>query len=277
MYKVHPTFIPCHDVVFSMMFEDSYLFCALIKAVTGRDIELQDAPFSQISKREKATLSAVRFDLFAHTAQGTFSIDMQRTFNENLINRIIYYACRLISTQSVKEMRYSDLQPVSVSFIMSEKPSDCATAVRYITTAYKDTHEQFSDLLNIALVYVPTVIETSDKYSELRIFSEFFCITNDNDMKEFEDSYKITDLGVKLMQTYSNTLYNQKAMEAFAQEPYYTVKDAEWLAQGIFESYMKRTEENEKKTLKKLIGKVSPEDLAEAFDMPVDKIRKLLE
>jgi hypothetical protein len=254
-------FVPCHDVVFSLMFEDSELFTRLIKAVTGKEIELIDKPFSQISKRENALLASIRFDLFANTKSGMFSVDMQRTYDENLTNRIVYYACRMLSVQKVKKMRYSDLDPVSVSFIMTDKPSESENAIRYVKAAYTDTGEPFSELLNIALVYVNKVRTTEETNSELRIFAEFFSINDDSDWAAFEKTYKDTDLGGKLMQKYSKVTLNEEALRAFAKEPYYDKKDVERILTG--------------RLLRGLKKKYPLSDLAEALNLSMEEAQSL--
>jgi hypothetical protein len=262
MFSINKDFIPCNDVVFSMMFEDSCLFKLLVKAVTGNDIELIDEPFSQVSKRETVTLSSIRFDLFAKTTQGVFSIDMQRSVDDNLLNRIVFYACRMISSQDVVKMQYSNVLPANVSFIMSEKPSGSKNAVRYVKTAYTDTGEPFSDLLNIALVYVPTVLKTADEYSDLRIFSEFFSIGDNSDAVNFENKYKNNDLGVKLMDRYATVTFNEEALRAFAKEPYYAEKD--------FNEFTRNA-------VRKLAPRVPLEELASVFNIPLAKVKQLAE
>jgi hypothetical protein len=245
-----------------MMFEDSDLFKQLVKAVTGNDIELIDEPFSQVSKRETVTLSSIRFDLFAKTSQGMFSIDMQRSVDDNLLNRIVFYACRMISSQDVVKMQYSNVLPANVSFIMTEKPSDSKNAVRYVKAAYTDTGEPFSDLLNIALVYVPTVIKTAEPNSAIRVFSEFFSIGDASDAENFENKYKDNELGVKLMNKYNTVTFNEEALQAFAKEPYYTEKD-----------FIELT----KNAVKKLYGRIPTDELSTMFNMPVTEIQRISE
>jgi hypothetical protein len=237
------------------------LFKRLVKAVTGNEIELIDAPFSQISKRETVTLSSIRFDLFARTTHGMFSVDMQRTYGEDLLNRIIYYACRMISTQDVVDMQYSEVRLANVSFIMAEKPSGAKNAVRYVKASYTDTGEPFSELLNIALVYIPTVLKTAEEFSDLRIFAEFFSVKNDSDWEKFENKYKDNELGDKLMKEYSKISFNEEAMQAFAKEPYYSEKDIDRIA-AI-------------RAVKKLGGKVPFDVLADAFGLPLSEIREI--
>ncbi|MDR0943723.1 MAG: Rpn family recombination-promoting nuclease/putative transposase [Ruminococcus sp.] len=263
MLELKTDFIPCHDVVFSLMFEDSELFKELVKSVTGKDIELIDEPFSQVSKRERVTLSSIRFDLFAKTTQGVFSIDMQRRVDDNLVNRIIFYACRMISSQDVSRMQYSSVLPANVSFIMSEKESsENKNAVRYVKTAYTDTGEPFSDLLNIALVYVPTVLKTTPPDSAIHIFSEFFSIKEINDAENFENKYKNNDLGVKLMERYNTVVFNEEALKAFAKEPYFTDK---------------YTEERNKEIIRELSPIVPLEKLASALKLSLSEVKRLAE
>jgi hypothetical protein len=269
MFKVNTKFIPCHDVVFSMMFEQSDLFKQLVKAVTGSDIELIDTPFSQISKREAVTLSSVRFDLFAKTAHGIFSIDMQRSYGTELINRIVFYACRLISTQNVVEMKYSELQPINVSFIMAEKPSDSVNPIRYIKTVYTDTGEPFSDLINIALVYIPSILETAAADSEIRIFAEFFSIKNNDDAEKFENNYKSSALGEKLMREYSKISFNEDALRVFANDPYYSQKDFERISQD--------RDNRERTRIKKLVELIPIEKVSDIFDMSIDEVKHIAE
>jgi predicted transposase/invertase (TIGR01784 family) len=263
MSKIKGRFIPCHDVVFSLMFEDSELFTRLIKAVTGKEIELLDKPFSQISKRENVSLASIRIDLFANTTSGVFSVDMQRRIDENLADRILCYACRMISVQKVEDMQYSDLEPVSVSFIMTDKTNDSENAIRYVKAAYTDTGEPFSELINIALVYVNKVRVTEDTDSELRIFAEFFSINDDSDWETFEKTYKDTDLGGKLMRKYSKVTLNEEALRAFANEPYYDKRDDNKIIV--------------KSLLSKFPHKFTAKEVAEAYGLSLDEIRTLSE
>jgi predicted transposase/invertase (TIGR01784 family) len=266
MFHVSAQFIPCHDVVFSMMFENGDLFKQLIKAVTGNEIELIDTPYSQISKRENVPLSSVRFDLYANTTQGAFTVDMQRTLSEDFVNRVMFYACRLVSVQDVKRMKYSMLQPVNVSFIMSENSSDSKNYIRYVKALYTDTGETFSDVLNIALVFVPSVVINADTNSDIRVFAEFFSIKDNEDAKNFETTYKDNSLGEKLMREYTKIQYNEDALRAFAKDSYFTVKDLEEIQT-----------QRDTKRIKQLATMHSLEDLAKIFELPLEQIKLMAE
>ena len=52
----HAHYRPAHDVVFSILFGKRDLFCALVSAVTGEIVELEDDPHSQATLREDDVL-----------------------------------------------------------------------------------------------------------------------------------------------------------------------------------------------------------------------------
>jgi hypothetical protein len=67
------------------MFGKRKLFCWMIKAVTGDDIQLAGEPHTQADLRENdALLNTIKFDTFAETLSRTFySADMQRSYKES--------------------------------------------------------------------------------------------------------------------------------------------------------------------------------------------------
>jgi hypothetical protein len=209
---------------------------------------------------------------------------MQRSYGTELNNRILFYASRLISTQNVIDMNYADIQPVNVSFIMAEKPSGSKNSVRYVSANYQDTGEVFSDLLNIALVYVPTVVKTEDEFSDLRIFAEFFSIQNDKDWEIFEKHYKKTKLGVNLMKTYSNVSANEELLTALAKEQHYTEKDYERITKQRVEravrqtqaEYMVKQREERKLHLKSLSRILPITEIAKVYGMSENEIEEIL-
>jgi hypothetical protein len=90
--------------------------------------------------------------------------------------RTVYYACRMVSTQKVDDMAYEDLNPVHISFILTSHPDE--KPIRRVKLCDTETHEIFDDLLELTLVYIPTVLKTYDKTSDLYIFARFFRITS---------------------------------------------------------------------------------------------------
>ena len=118
----HSHFYPSNDVVFSVMFSKCNLFCALVSAVTGDKVELNENPHSQASLHEDdILLNTIRFDTFAFAKNNKlYTVDMQRSYKEARIEkRTAYYACRAISTQEVVDMAYEDLKPVNICFILT--------------------------------------------------------------------------------------------------------------------------------------------------------------
>jgi len=117
----HNHFCPCNDVVFSVMFGNSYLFCKLCSAVTGELVEIIGNPHSQATLNENdVMLNKIRFDSFAFGKSNKFySVDIQRKYKKSRQERrTVYYACRAVSTQEVRQMAYEKLKPVNISFIL---------------------------------------------------------------------------------------------------------------------------------------------------------------
>ena len=87
-------YYPCKDVVFSIMFGKSYLFCELVSAITNDKVVLNEEPHYQASLREDdVLLNSIRFDTFAKAKNEKFyTADMQRQYKESrLERRTIYY------------------------------------------------------------------------------------------------------------------------------------------------------------------------------------------
>jgi len=80
----HDHYHPSNDVVFSVMFGRRSLFCELVSAVTGDNVELDENPHSQASLREDdVQLNTNRFDTFARTKdKKIYTADMQRQYKQ---------------------------------------------------------------------------------------------------------------------------------------------------------------------------------------------------
>ena len=90
----HNHFCPCNDVVFSVMFGNSYLFCKLCSAVTGELVEIIGNPHSQATLNENdVMLNKIRFDSFAFAKSNKFySVDIQRKYKKSRQERrTVYY------------------------------------------------------------------------------------------------------------------------------------------------------------------------------------------
>jgi predicted transposase/invertase (TIGR01784 family) len=218
----HEHFCPSNDVVFAVMFGKRELFCRLIQAVTGDKIELESDPHTQATLREDdALLSIIRFDTFAPTLNDRFySLDMQRSYKgSRQERRTVYYACRAVSTQNVDDMAYEDLKPVHISFILTshkdEKP------IRHIMLCDTESLEIFDNLLELTLVYVPTVLKAYDKKSDLYIFARFFYITSQTKADTFVNDFGGHELGKELIVMYDNAVADAQDLQKIENRPYF--------------------------------------------------------
>jgi len=204
------------------MFGKSELFCRLIQAVTGDKIDLDGDPHTQATLREDdVLLNIIKFDTFAPTQNKRFySADMQRTYKESRQERrTVYYACRAVSTQNVDDMAYEDLNPVHISFILTSHEN--GKAIQHVKLCDIDTHEVFDELITLTQVYIPTVLKTYDKSSDLYIFARFFKITSHKKADAFVKKFSAHDLGKELILMYNTAIANAQELQQLESRPYF--------------------------------------------------------
>jgi len=252
------------------MFAKKNLFCALITAVTGDRIDLDGEPHSQATLREDdVLLNSIRFDTFAWAQNNRlYTADIQRSYKEaRLERRTVYYACRAISTQEVKDMAYEDLNPVNISFMLTDHNE--IKAVRQVKLCDTETFEIFDDLIEITLVHIPAVIRNTDKKSALYLFARFFSISSQVDADKFVYEFETTDLGKELIMSYNNAVANANNLQRIENSPYFITRLTE-----------AQLEEERKKTLLKVARKllsegITPEIIAKWLDLDIDIIYSL--
>ena len=270
----HSHYYPSHDVIFAILFSKRDLFCALVSAVTGDKVELDSDPHSQATLREDdALLNTIRFDTFAWALNSKlYTADMQRSYKEaRLERRTAYYTCRAISTQEVKDMAYEDLNPVNISFILTEHKEK--KAIRRIKLCDIETYEVYDDLIEITLVHIPAVIKSADKTSVLYMFARFFAISSQDDADKFVNEFEMTDLGKEIIVVYNNAVANANNLAKIETSPYFTGRLTE-----------AQLEEERKKAERKALIKTARKMLSEGFtldiiikciDLDIDTLRSL--
>ena len=271
-------FCPSNDVVFAVMFGKRDLFCRLIQAVTGDIIQLDGDPHTQATLREDdVLLNIIKFDTFAPTQNKRFySADMQRTYKESRQERrTVYYACRAVSTQNVDDMAYEDLNPVHISFILTSHKA--SKAIRHVKLCDIDTHEVFDELITLTQVYIPTVLKTFDKNSDLYIFAYFFKITSQKKADVFVKKFGAHDLGMELINVYNIATANAQELQQLESRPYFLGRLTEAQIEEIKEKARKIGEYNKAvKAAKKMLSDgMTPELISKYLDLDVDTIRSL--
>jgi len=231
--------------------------------VTGDRIDLDGEPHSQATLREDdVLLNSIRFDIFAMARDNKlYTADMQRSYREALLERrTAYYACRAISTQDVKDMAYEDLNPVNISFILTDH--DDKKPVRKIKLCDIDTFEVYDDLIEITLVHIPAVIRNTDKGSNLYLFACFFSISSQDDADKFVYEFEMTDLGRELIIMYNNAVANANNLTKIETSPYFTGR----LTEAQLEEERKKAAV---KAERKALIKVALDMLADGFSLDI--------
>ena len=230
---------PRNDVVFSIMFGERDLFARLLKTVTGHELQSKDV-FSQANvKPENVEHNYIRFDTYSRETDGTiYSLDMQKKKMKKLVrNRTVYYSCRCISSQTIRDGEYHKLNKVAVSFVMT---SASGSAPVEKVQLYNQNHELYSDLITLYNVYIPTVLNEQEKCDpELVMLSEFFSIDDSLQMEGFMKKYAGNELAEMLIISYSKAILKSDIAEISERE-YFNMKISE---ERINQAYSEGKEE----------------------------------
>jgi hypothetical protein len=190
-------FRPCHDIVFAIMFAEKPLFVRLCSSVYGKPVAIVGEPHSQAVMRESdVLLNTIRFDILAVADENQlFTLDMQRRYTQGRQERRgVYYMCRSVSIQKVTKMKYEELHPVHIAFILTNYPN-APSGVRQVGLCYLDTGELYDDLIELVLVYVPAVIKESkkngvSKNDDLYVFTRFFAVSTPKKAAAYAAEFK---------------------------------------------------------------------------------------
>jgi hypothetical protein len=217
---------PCHDVVFAIMFADKALFVRLCSAVYGKPLNIVGEPHSQAVVRENdVLLNTIRFDVLAIAETNQiFTLDMQRRYTEGRQERRgVYYMCRAVSAQKVIDMKYEELQPVHIAFILTEYP-DAPSGVREVGLCYLDTGEVYDGLIKLVLVYVPEVVKKTGaaKNNDLYVFSRFFAVSSPKEAVVYAAEFGANTLARELIHVYNSTVANRQNLQTIENSPYFT-------------------------------------------------------
>ncbi len=84
----------------------------------------------------------------------------------------------------------------------------------------------YSDLLTLYNVYVPAVKNSDEIDENLKLFSAFFSINSEEEMANFIDLYSATDLGEKLIASYSKAILRGD-LQTIREREYFDMKITE--------------------------------------------------
>ena len=223
---------PNHDVVFAITFAKKELFTKLCSAVYGQEITIVGEPHSQAVLRENdVLLNSIRFDVLAIAdTEQIFTIDIQRRYSKGRQERRgAYYMCRAVSSQPVNEMKYEDLHPVHIAFILADNSrildsKSASRSVRRVGLSYLDTGELYDDLIELVLVYVPEVIKETlaTEDNALYIFSRFFAVSSQEEAAVYAAEFGTNDLAKELVHMYNSIVANRQELQDVENSVYFT-------------------------------------------------------
>ena len=264
------------------------MFCRLASTVSGETVIIGDDPYTQATLRERhAYLNTIRFDTFAWAENSKlYTLDMERSCKGLQLNRrTVYYSCRAISLQEVKNMAYDNINPVSISFILTEdgkvdkrrtknkQDLQGEKAIRRVKLRDVATHEVFDTLIEIILVSVPIALRVADENSDLRLFARFFAVSSQDEADKFVDDYGKIELGKELIMAYNNAVFEPNTLKSIEGSDYYTGR----LTEAQIEEERQRVEQ--KRTLKlasKMLARgISPELVAEDCELELSVVNSL--
>ena len=142
---------PSNYVVFGLIFEDRQIFKETVKCILGDEINDETCVISEKENRMGSIYNKIRFDIYAESEK-IYGLDMQTGYaGEMTHNRLVYYACRAVGGQEVRNFEYGKLKMCVVTFIFEKNSykSDQFLTKHYIATEINGKVVRYSDLLNI--------------------------------------------------------------------------------------------------------------------------------
>ena len=258
-FTIDADMLPTDNLIFCYMFENPALFRRIIQAVVGKNekVELTEPPLSQVAyrnpeltKEKKTRLGTVRVDVQADGLSKLYSLDMQRQYNKTIIlKRVMFYSFRLYTSQTVEKMRYDQLKPACVTFMMADSQDGEKKHERHrITVCDETTGEKYYDILDSYLVFVPSVIKGGkNKRGDLYVFSSFFAVKNQGQANKFEQDYGAEPLGKEMIRLYAEAVRIKQRLEDLRNyNQFFTEKEYEQKVMEMELEFNKERRETEK-------------------------------
>jgi hypothetical protein len=155
----------------------------------------------------------IRFDVYAESDK-IYSLDMQNGYTGEMIhNRLVYYACRAVGGQDVKNFEYGKLKMCVVTFIFEKNSYNSNQFLtRYYMAAETDGKiRKYSDLLNVVELNLG-YYEVTDN-DNLNILCEFLKIQSSDDLKGFYEKHSVSEYGGMLYGKYIKVIMNKDMIE----------------------------------------------------------------
>lgn len=204
--KFNSKFLPRNDTVFTVMFLDKALCEKTLEMIMGEKIDLVNIVAEFKNDLRLAALNSIFFDIKTRSTDGRIiTLDLQRQYSkERIRNRTVYYACREVSIQMVKDSAYENLKNVAVTFILTQAPLLHTSENSEIMLIDKKTHEIYTELMKIYEVNIKHISDLSSV--NMRILKAFFEIENEDMFNLFVQNYKENEYAEMLLINYEKAI-----------------------------------------------------------------------
>ena len=221
---LNPKYLPKSDVVFTVMFLNKELCEKTLQLILGENIELVDIVAESKNDLHKAALNSIYFDIKTKAVDGrVVTLDLQRKYIKDRVrNRTVYYACREISSQEVRQGKYENLKNVIVTFLLTEASLKHTSDDSCIVLKNNITNELYTNILTIHEVNIKHI--SSENAEELQILRHFFEIENQSDFDKFSAEYGGTGYGKLLLSSYVKTISEGSLLDSLEKEDKYMIR-----------------------------------------------------
>lgn len=267
---------PSNYVVFGLIFEDRQIFKETVKCILGD--ELNDGAYIVSEKENRmggALYNKIRFDVYAESDK-IYSLDMQNGYTSDMIrNRLVYYACRAVGSQEVKNSEYDKLKTCVVTFIFEKNSHNSKQFLTnyYMAADIDGKTIKYSDLLNVVELNLGYYTETDN--TDLNILCEFLRIQDSKNLKKFYEKHTNSEFGRILYDKYMKVSLDKDRIERVKYMNLYQAKSqVKYLSENDVEFLWKqRGEEMATNMLKK--NKYTIEEISESTEITIERVKEL--
>jgi len=183
---------PRTDFGFKRLFGEKDLMIDFLNSVLDIsivDLEYRNTVRTGASKDEKVTI----FDLYCSTGTGEkFIVEMQNLPHEHFIERIVYYAGRLIQQQGKKgtgwDYRLPPIYSVNILDFKLDKKIITDKYFSYIQLLDRDTKKLFYDKLSLVFLELPRFNKSEDEL-ETNVDYWMYALKNMPNLNELPDIF----------------------------------------------------------------------------------------
>jgi len=261
--------------VFGLIFEDKEIFKTTVECVLGEEINETSYVVSQKENRMGGSIyNKVRFDVYAESDK-IYSFDMQNGYTSEMIhNRLVYYACRAVGGQEVKNFEYGRLKMCVVTFIFerNSRGSNQFLTRYYMASDIDGKTVKYSDLLNVVELNLGYYEGTDN--ADLNVLCEFLRIQNNEQLRNFHKTHGSGGFGAVLYDKYMKVVADKDRIERVANMGLYQDKyQSKYLSENDIKFFWEKSKEEI--VINALKEGLSLELLEKLTGLNLEKLREL--